>query len=257
MESVRHVRSRTALISGGSRGIGLEVAKELALKGVHVILVARDQEKLQIEKSNIEKLGGKAEVISINFLHDEAIEIIRDFLVANRLVPTILVNGLGGGFGSSSFDSLKKFEEVMRLNFFVAHELTKIVLEYAKIESWGRFIYLGTLAINLKSASAPYIASKAALIEYMKTVNKEFARISPDILAAAVSPGAISVPGKYLNKIEKSEPEVLAEWIRENKIPVGRLGTTKEVAEVISFLCDEKNRYLHGCNIQIDGGASN
>jgi len=113
------------------------------------------------------------------------------------------------------------------------------------------------MAINHKSASAPYIAAKAALIEYMKTISKELGKINQNLMAAAVSPGAISVPGKYLNKIEKEDPKILAQFIQETKIPIARLGTTREIAEVVSFLCDEHTRYLHGCNIQIDGGASN
>jgi 3-oxoacyl-[acyl-carrier protein] reductase len=94
-------------------------------------------------------------------------------------------------------------------------------------------------------------------MEYMKTIAKYMGNLSPNILAAAVSPGAISVPGKYLNKIERENPDTLAKFFDDNKIPVRRLGTMKEVAEVISFLCDQSSRYLHGCNIQIDGGASN
>jgi len=250
-------KTRVALVTGGSRGIGLEVARKLSSNGCHVILVARDLERLQAEKVKIDSLGGISNIFAADFLKDDAVDSLRDFLATKELRPTILINALGGGFGSSHFDHLNKFEEVMRLNFFVAHELTKVVLENAKNLDWGRFIYFGTLAVNHKSASAPYIASKSALIEYMKTINKELCKISPNIMAAAVSPGAISVPGKYLSKIEESEPETLAQFLVDNKVPVGRLGTTREVAEVVSFLCQEKNLYLHGCNIQIDGGASN
>jgi len=248
---------RVALITGGSRGIGLEVAKELSSKGCHVVMVARDLERLQAEKAKIDSFGGVSEIFSADFLRNDAVESLRNFLLVKKLRPSTLINALGGGFGSSHFDHLNKFEEVMRLNLFVAHELTKLVLENARHEDWGRFIYFGTLAINHKSASALYIASKSALIEYMKTINKELCKISPNIMAAAISPGAISVPGKYLSKIEENDPQKLADFLIDNKVPVKRLGTTKEVAEVVSFLCQEKNRYLHGCNIQIDGGASN
>lgn len=250
-------KMRVALVTGGSRGIGLEVARRIARNGHHVVLVARDVETLESENTKITSMGGTSEIFSVDFLQKNSVQALQNFLEKRHLSPTILINALGGGFGSSHFDKLQKFEEVMRLNFFVAHELTKLVLENAKIEGWGRFIYFGTLAVNQKSASAPYIASKSALIEYMKTINKEMCKISPNIMAAAVSPGAISVPGKYLSKIEEAEPHKLVQFLSDNNIPVGRLGTTEEVAEVVSFLCQERNNYLHGCNIQIDGGASN
>jgi 3-oxoacyl-[acyl-carrier protein] reductase len=249
--------ARTALVTGGSRGIGLETARELAAKGCRVILLARDSDKLKSAREQITLNGGSVDIFSVNFLEHDATQRVNEFLSENGLKPTILINGLGGGFGSNTMDSSAKFEEVMRLNFFVAHELTQLVLENSKRQDWGRFIYFGTLAINHKSASAPYIAAKAALMEYMKTIAKYMGNLSPNILAAAVSPGAISVPGKYLNKIERENPDTLARFFDDNKIPVRRLGTMKEVAEVISFLCDQSSRYLHGCNIQIDGGASN
>lgn len=250
-------QNRTALITGGSRGIGLEIARVLASKGIHVILVARDEKLLQNERLEIIQAGGIVDVLSVDFLALDAVEKLRMFLLRHDLQPTILVNGLGGGFGSSTFDSVEKYQNIMRLNFFVAHELTKLVLENAEKYSWGRFIYIGTLAINHKSASAPYIAAKAALVEYMKVMSKEMANLNANIMAAAVSPGAISVPGKYLHKIEHSDPVALANFLRENKVSIGRLGTPTEVAEVVAFLCEEETKYLHGCNIQIDGGASN
>jgi 3-oxoacyl-[acyl-carrier protein] reductase len=131
------------------------------------------------------------------------------------------------------------------------------VIQNAKKLNWGRIIYIGTLAINHKSASAPYVAAKAALMAYMKVMAKELAKVNDNFIACAVSPGAINVKGKFLNNLADNEPEKLTEFLEKNSVAAGRLGEPEEVAEVVSFLCDPETTYLNGCNIEIDGGASN
>lgn len=248
---------RTAIITGGSRGIGLAIARELAEAGKHVVLIARDREKLKQEVFNLKQSGKQASYIAVDFLNPNYLTAINDYLTANNLQPTILINGLGGGFGSQTFDTVEKYQEIMHLNFFVATNLTKYLSEFAFSASFGRFLFLGTLAINQKSASAPYVAAKSALISYMKIMAKSFAEINENVLAAAISPGAINVAGKYLNKLQLSDKEGLDAFLKLNRVSAGRLGSPEEVAKVATFLCGEENNYLHGCNIEIDGGASN
>jgi len=248
---------RVAMITGGSRGIGLSIARELADSGKHVILVARDKEKLEKEVFSLREMGKKASYIDVDFLDSDYLERIRENLVANSLEPTILINGLGGGFASQTHDEVKKYHEVMHLNFFVAVTLTQYIHEFALKAHYGRFLFLGTLAVNQKSASAPYVAAKSALMSYMKIIAKRFAELDNSLLAAAISPGAINVEGKYLHKISLNDTNELTDFIKSNKISAGRLGLPEEVAKVADFLCGEETNYLHGCNIEIDGGASN
>lgn len=246
-----------ALVTGGSRGIGNAIARQLARDGLHVVLIARDTEKLKKECELITAKNGLASYVSVDFLGSNYLETISDYLARNELSPNILINGLGGGFGSKSFDLIGAYSKVMHLNFFVNHDLMNLVVENAKSLNWGRIIHIGTLAINHKSASAPYVAAKAALMAYMKVMAKELAKENSNFIACAVSPGAINVKGKFLNNLAINEPEKLAEFLEKNSVAAGRLGEPEEVAKVVSFLCDPKTTYLNGCNIEIDGGASN
>lgn len=246
-----------AIVSGGSRGIGNAIARQLALDGLHVVLMARDNQTLKAECESIISEGGSASYISVDFLRPNFLESVIGHLTRNKLSPNILINGLGGGFGSKSLDPVDIYAKVMHLNFFVAHELANLVIENAKKQGWGRIVYIGTLAINHKSASAPYVAAKAALMAYMKVMAKDLAKLHENFVACAVSPGAINVQGKWLNNLAKNDPEKLAEFLDRNSVAAGRLGEPEEVAKVVSFLCDRKTTYLNGCNIEIDGGASN
>lgn len=205
-------RPGCALITGGSRGIGNAIARQLAVDGLHVVLIARDTEKLKTECESIIAHGGSASFISVDFLLPNFLDAVTDHLAKNALSPNVLINGLGGGFGSKSFDSVDVYLKVMHLNFFVAHELMNLVVENAKKQDWGRIIYIGTLAINHKSASAPYVAAKAALMAYMKVMAKELAKVNENLVACAVSPGAINVQGKFLNNLAKNEPKKLIEF---------------------------------------------
>jgi NAD(P)-dependent dehydrogenase (short-subunit alcohol dehydrogenase family) len=253
------VKSRPgcAIVTGGSRGIGNAIARRLARDGLHVVLIARDTEKLKTECEAIIADNGLASYISVDFLSPNFLEIVAEHLAKNELSPNVLINGLGGGFGSKSFDSIDVYSKVMHLNFYVPHELMNLVIQNAKKLNWGRIIYIGTLAINHKSASAPYVAAKAALMAYMKVMAKELAKVNDNFIACAVSPGAINVKGKFLNNLADNEPEKLTEFLEKNSVAAGRLGEPEEVAEVVSFLCDPETTYLNGCNIEIDGGASN
>jgi NAD(P)-dependent dehydrogenase (short-subunit alcohol dehydrogenase family) len=257
MKSFADPVQRTALITGGSRGIGLAIARELANSHKHIILVARDEKKLKSEVLELRRKGLRSDYVAVDFFDPNYLGLIDEYLKLNDFKPTILINGLGGGFGSKTLDSLDKYEEIMRLNFFAAVNLTQYISAYALTLGFGRFIYLGTLAVNHKSTSAPYVAAKSALIAYMKMIAKTFAEIDDNIVAAAISPGAINVEGKYLNKLYASDREALNAFLKVNRVSAGRLGSPHEVAKVVAFLCGEESNYLHGCNIEIDGAASN
>lgn len=248
---------KSVLVSGGSKGLGQQIGIRLARDGFHTVLLGRSADSLDATVERIEASGGRASWLEIDFDAPGYIDLVRDFLDKRGLRPNSLVHALGGGFGSKTFDGVETYRRVMHHNFFVAHELTEVALSNAVCDGWGRFLYIGTLAVNHKSASAPYVAAKSALLAYMKVIAKDVARVNADISACAVSPGAINVPGKYFSQLLDSDPDRLKQVLEETGIAVGRLGEPHEVATVASFLFDSRSTYLNGCNIEVDGAASN
>lgn len=252
-----NIEGKLAIITGASRGIPLTIAKKLAADGISVILVARDKKKLETEVNLINTSGGKALFLDLDFMESNATQVLEQFLKENRYEPNIIVHGIGGAFGSKTYDESEVYEKIIKLNFLIAHDLTMLVHRFAAKQGWGRFIFLGTLAINQKSAPAPYVAAKSALLSYMKIIAKEFAAENENLLAMAVSPGAINVPGKFLHSLALNNELAFEMFMKENRIGIGRLGEPIEIANVISFVCRNESNYLHGCNIEIDGSASN
>ncbi len=248
---------RTALITGGSQGIGLSIARDLCSNGANVILVARDEVKLREECERLNCSTSFCHYIQVDFEAPNGFQQIASYIEQNSLSIDILINALGGGFGSKSVDDLDVYQKILNLNFLTGHQLTRLLVPGMVFRGWGRVIYIGTLAVNQKSASAPYVASKAALMAYMKVMAKDVATQSAGVILAAVTPGAISVPGKYLNSIETSNPALLQSFLKENGVAAGRLGSVEEVASAVHFLCSNAASYMHGAEIQVDGGASN
>lgn len=251
------LKGKIALVTGGTRGIGNGIAKSLAESGVYVVIVGTNRELLKQETNSMVTNGLKVTSIHVDFEKPNASELLVSELKLRSLVPDILINGLGGGFGAKTDGTIDSYERVMKLNFFTAVELSNTFLPTMIQNGWGRIIFIGTLAINHKSAEAPYVAAKSALISYMKILAKYAASKNDNVIVNAVSPGAINVPGKYLHKIESDNPELLVEFLEKNGVAAKRLGKIHEVANVVKFLCSNEASYLHGSNIEIDGGASN
>ncbi len=251
------ISGKTALITGGSRGLGLGTAKVLAQLGATVIIVGRDEEKLIYETECIKADDGKAFYCKIDFDLPSSIFELITFCEKEELMPDILINGLGGGFGSTNWDATSTYSRILKLNFLIAQELTSWLAPKMIEKGWGRVIYFGTLSLNKKSSPATYVSAKSALFAYMKVMAKDIASKCPGVVLGMVSPGAISVPGKYLNKIETEDPQLLKKMLIEIQVPANRLGTISEVTNAIVFLCSNNASYMHGANIEIDGGASN
>ena len=115
---------KIALVTGGSRGIGLGSAIALAHTAAKVILVGRDEQKLIYESNSINSSGGDSLYFKVDFDSTPSVYQLTNFCESNNLIPDILINGLGGGFGSNNWDSTLTYSRILNLNFLIAQELT-------------------------------------------------------------------------------------------------------------------------------------
>jgi 3-oxoacyl-[acyl-carrier protein] reductase len=205
------------LVTGGSRGIGKDICDVFTKRGHEVISPSREQLDLSESFSYIpEKID-------------------------------ILINNAGINKIDSIYDG-EDYEEIMTVNYFSPLRLFKQCLPYMQKQKYGRIINIGSVWVDYaKPGRSAYSASKNALHSLTKAITSEYS--SYNILANTVSPGFISTDMTFQNNSEESIKELIGQ------IPVGRLGHTNEVADLVYFL-SVNNSYISGQNIVIDGGYS-
>jgi 3-oxoacyl-[acyl-carrier protein] reductase len=120
---------------------------------------------------------------------------------------------------------------------------------------WGRIVHFGSLSTKTGMNSLPYVVAKSALVSFVKFAANRIGFIDSNVVMTAIAPGPVSVPGKYLNKLESETPEKLSKWLLENKIPAKRLVRIDEIVNLITFVVSEKGDYMNGSVIEIDSGT--
>ncbi len=241
-------KRKTVLITGGSRGIGKEVALTYAKNGYNVIVNyisdKTDVEALkkELEENKIESLIIKADVSNEKEVENLVTKSIEKFEQIDVLVNNAGITRDNLLMRMSSED----FDKVLEINLKGTFLVTKAVTKYMMKKRQGSIINLASVVGVVGNAGqSNYAASKAGIIGFTKSVAKELA--SRNIRANAVAPGFIST----------DMTSVLSDQVKENinsQIPLKRMGTAKDVAELIYFLGSEKSEYITGQVINIDGG---
>lgn len=230
-----NIKPRYVLVTGGSRGIGLAIAKRLAKEGCRVAICSRYKEGIEVVKDEI----GKGTIwYHCDAQYEEEItrtmgQIIDDF----DGTLDILVNNVGGGgrWGLPVYEKtpLETWEEIYNKNARAAVSFTMKAIPLMRSSKWGRVVTI-TSVYGKEAGGRPWFTmAKAAEVALMKTLSK-----NPDyagITFNSVAPGYINVAGK---------PQ------EENA------GTPEDVAAVVNFLCSEEARHVNGAQIVVDGGQS-
>lgn len=227
------IAMRTALVIGASRGIGLEIVRELQIEGVNVIGVSRtgtNDIQVNLMDTNgvprlLEKLNGKP-------------------------APDIIVHVLGGSQGiTDALLPASEWAKVWRLNLGIAHDINRAFIPAMRQNMWGRIIHITSNATRIGTGYCPYTSAKAALDGYIKMISKEFSR--DGVIIMGVAPGIVHTPGRYYAGLDSAEQEAYF----NSYIPTHRWGRAEEVAKVVAFLASEHAAYMAGSIVAIDGGA--
>ena len=242
----RELIGRRALVTGGTRGIGAAIAQRLLDAGAKVVVAARTR--------NDDAPAG-ATFIAGDVTTSEGVEAIAKKAVAALGGLDILVNNAGGGrafLGGSWTIPDEEWHGNFALNFFAAIRLTNAVLPALRSSTAAAVVNISSAAATKPFGPfAHYGAAKAALEYYSRTLALELA--PSGIRVNAVSPGVISTPGSA--EFAKSTPGFSTDdWVRN--IPLGRIGSTEDIAEVVAFLASDRGKFITGANYHVDGGMT-
>ena len=240
---------KTVLITGGSRGIGKAVAIKFAEKG-NQIIINYVSEKTDTEKLKNELLEAGAKdvlLIKADVSNSEDVKNMVKESIEKFEKIDILVNNAG-----ITKDMLlmrmkpEDFNEVINVNLIGTFNMTKNVINYMMKERKGRIINVSSVVgISGNAGQTNYAASKAGIIGFTKSLAKEVA--SRNILVNAIAPGFIQTD--MTNILKENVKDEIAKTI-----PLKRMGTAKDVANVVKFLVSEDSSYITGQVIQVDGG---
>jgi len=252
MTSNQHLplEGKIALITGSSQGIGLATAQRLARSGADIVINYRSNANAAASaKTSIEELGRRCIAIQADVSQEE--DVTRLFAEANQSLGSIaiLVNNAGTTRDKLILQmSLADFEHVINSNLRSAFLCTKAVLRGMMKARWGRIINVSSVAGLLgSSGQANYSASKAAIIALTLSTAREMA--SRNITANAIAPGFIPT-GLTSTLTEQQRGFILG------STPLGRFGSTEEVAAAIGFLCSPEAGYITGQVLCVDGGMA-
>ena len=237
---------RVALITGGSRGIGKEIAKKFASNNYNLVINYvsdnTDLEGLKKEFSNTEVLFVKADVTNYESCENMVNEAIKEF---GRV--DVLVNNAG-----ITKDNLlmrmkeEDFDKVININLKGTFNMTKIVTPYMMKQRYGKIVSISSVVgVTGNAGQSNYAASKAGIIGFTKSIARELA--SRNILANCIAPGFIKT----------DMTDVLSDAVKESihtQIPLKKMGEPKEVANAVYFLASEENSYITGQVLNVDGG---
>jgi 3-oxoacyl-[acyl-carrier protein] reductase len=238
---------RIALVTGASQGIGRATALELARRGAHVALAARNVEKLAAVESEIVSTGGTAKAFALDIAAEDSIKECAKAALAHFGKVEILVNNAGITRDILSMRMKRAdWDDVLTTNLTGAFLLTQALMMQMVKNRWGRIINITSVVGETGQAGqANYAASKAGLIGLTKSLARELA--SRNITVNAVAPGYI----------ETAMTAVLTDDQKAamtQHIPLARAGTDQDIANAVAFLASEDASYITGHTLDVNGG---
>jgi NAD(P)-dependent dehydrogenase (short-subunit alcohol dehydrogenase family) len=239
----------TAVITGGTSGIGRATANKLARLGIHVLVVGRNAERGKNTVDEVRAAGGKADFISAD-LQDAASArtVAKKAIELGNGRVDILVNNAGiYPFGPTNEMTEEQFDRVFAVNvkvpYFLVAELAPLMAKQGK----GAIVNLSTMVADYGAPGMSlYGSSKAAINLLTKTWAAEYG--PRGVRVNAVSPGPTYTEGT----------EVMGEGLKQLAAqgPAGRPATADEIAEAIVFLVTERSSFIYGAKLAVDGGRT-
>ncbi len=241
------LKDKVAVVTGASQGIGRETALALAEAGAKVVVAARNEEKLVALAGAIADAGGEAFALKMDVADAEQVkagfrQVIEKFGRLDILVNNAAVTRDGLAMRMKKDD----WDAVLQTNLTGAHLCTQQALPTMMKARAGRIINISSIVAQMGNAGqANYVAAKAGLIGLTKAIAIEIA--SRGITVNAVAPGFIETP----------MTDVLPDKVKEElkvRIPLGRMGSARDVAAAIVFLASDEAGYITGHVLNVNGG---
>lgn len=248
------------MVTGGSQGIGREMALLLAAEGADLVIAARRAERLEATADELRALGRRVVTVTADVATPEGPQAIADAALGELGHVDILINNAGKGFNKPLAELTDEdWYASIDLNLMSAVRMCRALVPQMRERGWGRVINIATrVAREPDPYFAAYAASKAGLVNFSKNLANAY---SPDgVLTNCVVPGLIRSEAIDQAAVKSAEAagitveEVMARTLKKRPIPAGRLGEPSDVAGLVTLLCSEYGSWITGACFTVDGG---
>jgi 3-oxoacyl-[acyl-carrier protein] reductase len=255
------LRERAAIVTGASRGIGHQVALQLAAEGAHVLLCARDADALGTVAAAVRAADGVAEVLPIDLTDPAAADaVVAECQRAFGRVD-ILVNNAGAAVPKALRTlTAEDWQAGLELNFLSAARLAVACAPVMQAARWGRMVHVASVSGREPDPLfAPYSAAKAALLNLSTALSQAFA--ADGVLSSCIVPGVTITELVEANARASAErasttvEDVMARMLAKQGVATGRFGRPEEIAAAVVFLASEAAGWITGATLEVDGGT--
>ena len=254
------VRGKTAVVSGGSKGIGRAIAEELASEGCNVVVAARGQEAIDEALSSIKDGGGSATGVSADMTTLEGVQHAVEAARSAYGPPDIAINNVygptDGRFDEADDEAFRAAYEQMVMSCVM---LSRAVIPDMKKNAWGRLVTVGSICVKEPHRDLPLITAnttRVAVVGLNKTLSAELGPFGITVNNLATGGFYTQRHRDYMRRQAESKGQAFDDEaaMRREDIPLGRLGWPEEMAAVCAFLCSARASYVTGQTIVVDGG---
>lgn len=243
--------NKVAIVTGSARGIGRAIALKLGEVGADIVVndIAAAADALESTASDIRALNRKALAVTADVSSTPDVARLIETAASSMGRIDILVNNAG-----VTRDQLlmrmsdEDWDTVLNIDLKSAFLCTRAVLRYMMKQRWGRIVSIASVVGMMGNAGqANYASAKAGIIGLTKSIAKEVG--SRNITANAIAPGFIET--RMTEQLDEKQRQVLVQ-----RIPLGSIGTPRDVAEAVAFLVSEEAKYITGQVLGVDGGMA-
>jgi gluconate 5-dehydrogenase len=248
------LKGKTAVVTGGSRGLGLQIAEALGEMGAKVAITARKKDELDEAVSRLKKNGIDAVSYVCDMGKRESIPPVAEEMLKRFEKIDILVNNAGATWGAPAEDhTLEAWDKLMNLNLTGVFVLTQIIGKRSMIPAkWGRVINIASIAGLMGQdkrivRTLAYNTTKGGLVNFTRALAAEWGEHG--ITVNAICPGFF--PSKMTRATIDTTGELIRDWT-----PTKRLGNDEDLKGLVVLLASEASRHITGQAIAVDGGAT-
>lgn len=258
------IQDKIALVTGGGNGIGRAICLCLAAEGAKVVVVDLNNNEAQKVTQEIKSSGGDALAIACDATNPDDVDMMVQKTVDEYGTADILVNNVGGGFGTGfvSRTFIDEWDKTIEINLKSAFLCCRAVAQVMIKNKKGRIINMSSVSGRQgEPLIGAYCAAKFGVVGLTQVLAKELARF--DITVNSVCPGYVFTPGweKLAQSLKDAHASLAAKSLEEifetrvkSVTPLGRPQTGEEIAALVAYLASEEARSITGQSISIDGG---